>query len=126
MDPLQLLHLRYDGPIPEELRRAAMAACLDLPREPITVRVKSYTPAGQIDRMAETMRLAARRRGRAYREDLHEAGFSEREIDRYAADARALAARRAIETGEDRATPDIPVAALLAAARILQQRSDAR
>src|SRR5579871_5330383 len=112
MDALHALHLRFDGPIPAELRRAAMAETHDTPKPRVRIRVKSYTAEGQIDRMAEAMRVAARRRGRCFREDLHEAGFSEREIALFAADARALAARRTMGTAEAQSTPEIPVTAL--------------
>ncbi len=121
MDALHALHLRFDGPIPEDLRRAALAEVHAAPKPRVRFRVKAYTAAGQIDRMAEAMRFAARRGdGHCYRDALHEAGFSEAEIARYAADARALAARRAEAAGESRLTPDIPVTLLLSASRILR------
>jgi hypothetical protein len=119
MSALRDLELRYDGPIPAELRCAAMAedfavARADRPR--VRFRVKALKPAGVIQRMAEVMRAAALKRGRCYRQDLAEAGFSTSQIDAYAEDARALAARQAEAAGERREV-EIPIGALLRAAR---------
>lgn len=118
---LRELELRYDGPIPAELRRAAMAAdfaaSLAAPRiARVRLRVKAWKPEGAIARMAEVIRDRLRGGGRCYRSDLAAAGFSRLEIDLYAEDARAFAARRAEAAGEALEPRWIPVTELLAAA----------
>lgn len=127
MSALNDLHQFYDGPIPVRARSAAIEAdwfaTMAVPRSPVLVRVKSYKPAGIIDRMAETMRRVARLRGLCHRQDLAEAGFSTAEIDSHGENARALASRRAEASAEHRTTPDIPVTEILAARRILAMGS---
>jgi hypothetical protein len=114
MSHLQLLELSTDGPISSAAWSAAIAsdqaATVHIAR--VRCRVKALKPAGIVWRMAEVMRRAAVKRGRCYRQDLAEAGFSTAEINAHAEDARALAARQAEAMGERREV-EIPVAELL-------------
>lgn len=117
MDNLRLLHLSYDGPIPRALVNQAieddLAAMRSRRRNSVKVRLKAWKPEGIIDRMAEVMRRFNGQRP-CYRGDLAQAGFSTKEIDRHAEDARALAARRIADDPNAARPIEIPVTQLLA------------
>lgn len=121
MSALRDLELRYDGPLPPGAAAAAIWADLETSRarlrSPVKLRVKEWKPAGIIDRMAEVMRQVTRQRGRCWRQDLANAGFSSAQIFIYQEDARALAARRDAAANIEYQQPEFLVTDLLAAAR---------
>lgn len=126
MTNLELLHLRFDGPIPRELvieaAAADIAASQAKPKGPVKLRVKAWTAAGIVDRMAEVMRAVARSGFPCLRGHLAQAGFSTDEIDRHGENARALAARRVAEDPSFPQPVDISVTGLLAAAAEFDRR----
>ncbi|HEX3063970.1 MAG TPA: hypothetical protein VHQ39_00750 [Dongiaceae bacterium] len=128
MTNLQLLYLSHDGAIPDSWVREAittdLAASRDKPRDPVRLKVKVWKPEGIIDRMAaEMMRFAASRP--CYRSDLAQAGFSTKEIDRHAEDARALTARRLADNPNAPRPIEIPVTELLTQAAAQRRQSRA-
>jgi hypothetical protein len=125
MTNLELLHQRFDGPIPRDLVLEAIAAdmvaakrrpAFDGAGDAAKVRVKAWKPAGIIDRMADVMRIVARSGFPCLRGHLAQAGFSTEEIDRHSENARALAARRVDDDPSFPREVEIPVAELLARA----------
>lgn len=123
MSALDHVQRFYDGPIPPSVRSAAIAAdfhaSLESPRSPVRLRVKSYTAAGIVDRMADEMRRVSARGRPCYRADLAQAGFSASEMDRHGENARALAARRVEASGEQKPV-EFPVIHLLTAMQQLR------